>query len=807
MKNYFSEQLLNILDEGALIANALNQKYVTPRHLLLAMKKQDGCLVSEFLKDIPNKKIKKIGSKNIPHRELSASARRSLLKGISLAYMYEHRYVGSEHLLAGILQINEPETNKFLEYSNIDRMKLEKKTLHVLKNAAQLSEFGEALQKARIQKEDKKSTNTYLEQFASNLTTKKVQKQIDPCIAREKEIERIIEIFSRRRKNAPILLGPAGVGKTAIVEGLAKRILQGDVPEYMMNKTVYSLDLASLMAGSMYRGELENRLKNILKEIEENKEIILFIDEIHNMLGVGGQDGAMDMANILKPALARGTIRCIGTTTHADYRKYFEKDAALSRRFQPIFVDEPNRDQTFEILKGSKQSYENFHGISISDDLIYDAIDLAHTHIPDKRFPDKAFDVLDEAGAGMRSKKRNTARNKLYGELNRELRSILKEKQSAVLDEQYGKAKIIEKKEKSIIRKLEKIQSSIKSPFHDKKKTLLKTDIHRAISKICQIDEKHLLHNEGEKLLKLEKILGKKIYGQDAALASLANTLRRAKAGLSHPERPIASFLFYGPSGTGKTYTSQLLAEYLFANKNSYIKIDMSEYAEKFTLSKLIGSPAGYVGYQESGVLTSAVKENPNSVVVLDEIDKSHPDIANVLLQILEQGYLLDSSGSQINFRNCIIIITANSNNNESSITGFSREQSIQNTNNDAVLKTLKPELLNRIDKVIAFQQLGKKELLPIVKQEIKKLQEKLSRNSNTLKTSSKLLLHLAKNSKQDGAARSIQSQVHTQLEEALIPYLLSNDARGIDFLADIKNGEIVIQKQKNNGNRKSQSS
>ena len=575
--------------------------------------------------------------------------------------------------------------------------------------------------------------------------------KLDPVIGRDKEIERVIQILSRRTKNNPVLIGEPGVGKTAIVEGLAQMIVADNVPENLLNKRVVALDLSAMVAGSKYRGEFEKRLKAVMDEIMESGNIILFIDELHTLVGAGAAEGAIDASNILKPALARGELQTIGATTLDEYRKYIEKDAALERRFQSVLVEEPTPEETIEILKGLRDAYEAHHKVAITDEAIEAAVHMSHRYITDRFLPDKAIDLVDEAASRVRLS--NNTRPPELKELNEQLENIQKEKEAAIKSQEFEKAAILRDKEKELQKELENLKNNWQQNKNRRESTVTPEDIAEIVSSWTGIPVNKLEETEATKLLRLEEVLHQRVIGQDEAIKVVAQAVRRARAGLKDPDRPIGSFIFLGPTGVGKTELARALAEALFDDEEAMVRIDMSEYMEKHSVSRMIGSPPGYVGYDEGGQLTEPIRRRPYSVVLFDEIEKAHPDVFNILLQILEDGQLTDSTGRKVDFKNTVVIMTSNVGANlieREATMGFKvniDEKEEYEDMKDKVMtelrRTFRPEFLNRLDEIIVFHALNKEHIKEIVNLMLNDLRKRLEENNITIEVTdeAKMLL------------------------------------------------------------------
>ncbi len=644
-----------------------------------------------------------------------------------------HNYIGTEHILLGLIREGEGVAAQVLVKLGADLSRVRQQVIQLLSgySGAGSPEAGKAGATAGSGSETQ-SGSLVLDQFGRNLTQQAREKKLDPVIGRAREIERVMQVLSRRTKNNPVLIGEPGVGKTAIVEGLAQRITVNDVPETIAGKQLYTLDLGALVAGSRYRGDFEERLKKVLKEIRTRGDIILFIDELHTLVGAGAAEGAIDAASILKPMLARGELQTIGATTLDEYRKHLEKDAALERRFQPIKVEEPSVAHTIEILKGLRDRYESHHRVTITDQALVAAANLADRYISDRHLPDKAIDLIDEAGSRMRIRRMQTPPD--YKELENELSRVVQSKKEAVEGQHYEEAGKLRDKEKALLEQKATKEREIKESGVDLFDEVDEEAIAEVLSIWTGIPVYKLTEEETAKLLRMEDELHKRVVGQEDAIKSVSQAIRRTRAGLKDPKRPSGSFIFLGPSGVGKTELAKTLSEFLFGDESSLIALDMSEYMEKHTVSRLVGSPPGYVGYEEGGQLTEAVRRKPFSVVLFDEIEKAHTDVFNTLLQILEEGRLTDAQGRSVDFRNTVLIMTSNLGTADlrKAAVGFSKADEavsyakMKEKVNDALKQHFRPEFLNRIDETIVFHELSKPEVVSIVDLMVKRVQDQL---------------------------------------------------------------------------------
>ncbi|MBI4256733.1 ATP-dependent Clp protease ATP-binding subunit [Candidatus Uhrbacteria bacterium] len=799
----FSTHLKNVLTRALCFVVEQDQKTIQPEHLLWALGTQKGCIAAEILKKngVKAMDLKKLAGTGQTTRvlcdasgltlHLSNDAKRIVEKAVLTANVYGHRYIGTEHLLSGLIQINPRVTESFFTEIQLDLKELKSQLAVVLKSTSKfpnltgtstvesLSTVQAQPQKPEGQINEEKKVSA-LEYFAMELTSLESQKKIDPVIGRETEIERIMEVLCRRTKNNPLLLGEPGVGKTAIVEGLAKQITQGRVPPVLANKRIFSIDMALLIAGTMYRGEFEGRLRQIVDEVRNNPEIILFIDEIHSIVGAGAASGSMDAAHILKPALARGEIRCIGATTPGEFKKHIETDAALERRFQTILVDEPSQEKTVEILEGIAPYYEQFHRVRISHDALTQAVALSSRYLQDRQLPDKAIDLIDEAAASVRVHTLTPGPIERERELQDTLVALKETKRQAVIEERFDEAMRLKEEEERLSVHLHVMTNQEDlSPIP----AITTQDIARVVSRTTGIPFEDLVASDKSQLLKLEEQLRTNILGQDRVIDTVAGALRRAKTGIAHPNRPLASLLFLGPSGVGKTELAKTIAQILFHTKQHFIRLDMSEYAEGFTMSKLIGAPAGYVGYKEGANLTDRVKQRPYCVVLFDEIEKAHRDVQNLLLQILEEGELTDATGRTINFKNAIIVLTSNVGLErfERGDMGFLGSQ-IDRTiaMNQDLRKELedrfRPELLNRLDHTCIFQPLEETILERIVEKQLGELVERMQTQGLTLNLHKNLTSHISAKLEPKFGARHVRTVIQNEIEHKIAERLSKKD-------------------------------
>jgi ATP-dependent Clp protease ATP-binding subunit ClpC len=707
-----------------------------------------------------------------------------------------HNYIGTEHLLLGLIREGEGVAARVLENLGVDLTKVRSNVIRML---------GETRGATTTTAPGRSKTPT-LDEFSTNLTQSAQEQRLDPVVGREKEIERVVQILGRRTKNNPVLIGEPGVGKTAIAEGLAQRIVNGDVPEILSDKKIVQLDIGLLVAGTKYRGEFEERLKKVMDEIRQAGNIILVIDELHTLIGAGAAEGAIDAANILKPALSRGELQCIGATTISEYRKHIEKDAALERRFQPVMVEEPTVEETIEIMRGLREKYETHHKLVISDEALEAAAKLSSRYIADRFLPDKAIDLIDEASSRVRLS--SSALPPEGKALEKDLKALVREKEQAIRNQEFEKASDLRDKEAELREKIREMAEEWKKQQEDKKIVVTEEHIAQIVASWTGVPVSKLTESESEKLLKMEETLHERVIGQHDAVTAISKSIRRARVGLKNPNRPIGSFIFSGPTGVGKTELAKALADYFFGSQENIIRVDMSEFMERHTVSKLIGSPPGYVGYNEGGQLTEQVRRKPYSVVLFDEIEKAHPDVFNILLQILDDGRLTDSKGRNVDFKNTIIIMTSNVGargiENPSPF-GFSvndddekaRYEKMKETVMDEMKKMFRPEFLNRLDDIIIFHQLTKTEIREIVDIMLKDLVSRLNAQNMTLTIPDEVKDALAKEgySPSYGARplrRVIQRKIEDELSEQI---LLGRFKEGDSIVAALKDNEIVFEK------------
>jgi len=706
-----------------------------------------------------------------------------------------HTYVGTEHILLGLIREGEGVAARVLNNLGISLNKARQQVLQLLGNSEVVS--------SNQSHSNHHSTPT-LDELARDLTTIAKEGGLDPVIGREQEIERVIQVLSRRTKNNPVLIGEPGVGKTAIAEGLAQRIVNNEIPETLRDKRVMSLDMGTLVAGTKYRGEFEDRLKKIMEEIRQAGNVILFIDELHTLIGAGGAEGAIDASNILKPALARGELQAIGATTIDEYRKYIEKDAALERRFQPIRVDEPTVEETIQILQGLRDKYEAHHRVKITNEAIEQAVHLSDRYITDRFLPDKAIDLIDEAASKVRLVSYTVPPN--LKELETHLTEVKKEKEAAVQSQEFEKAASLRDKEQQLKEELDRTKNQWKEHQGRTDTEVTVEDIAQIVASWTGIPVSKINEEESDRLLKMEEILHERVIGQEEAVKAISRAIRRARAGLKDPKRPIGSFIFLGPTGVGKTELARALAEAMFGDENAIIRIDMSEYMEKHSTARLIGAPPGYVGYEEGGQLTEKVRRKPYSVILLDEIEKAHPEVFNILLQVLEDGRLTDGKGRTVDFRNSIIIMTSNvgaemiKKNIGLGFTTHSAEQDYDHMKErvmDELKRSFRPEFLNRLDEIIVFHSLNEEHIKQIASLLAEQLRKRLAEYGVDFELTDAAKVFLAKEGFDPNfGARPLRRALQKHIEDKLSEELLKGTVtKGDKVTIDVENGELLVKK------------
>ncbi len=726
-----------------------------------------------------------------------------------------HNYIGTEHLLLGLIREGEGVAARVLENLGVDLNKVRSNVIKMLGDTKPQSSGSTSGSSSSSSTSSGGKTKTpSLDEFGRDLTLAAQELRLDPVVGREKEIERVIQILARRTKNNPVLLGEPGVGKTAIAEGLAIRIVNAEVPDVLDGKKIIQLDMGLLVAGTKYRGEFEERLKKIMDEIRQAGNIILVIDEMHTLIGAGAAEGAIDAANILKPALSRGEIQVIGATTSDEYRRYIEKDSALERRFQPVIIDEPSVDDSIEILKGLKPKYEEHHGLIISDDAIVTAVNLSSKYINDRFLPDKAIDVIDEASSKVRLKASKMCPE--AKELEKELKDLIKQKEDAIRNQEFETASQLRDDEADLRDKIREVSNQWREEHEVNKATVTSEDIAQVIAMMTGVPVTKLTEGESERLLKLEDTLHKRVIGQHDAIVAISKAIRRARVGLKAPNRPIGSFIFCGPTGVGKTELAKALAEAMFGSEDNMIRVDMSEFMEKHSTAKLIGSPPGYVGYDDGGHMTELVRKKPYSVILFDEIEKAHPDVFNIMLQILDDGRLTDSKGRHISFKNTVIIMTSNVGANmiqNVSKLGFStaedeskdKYEKLKETVSEEMKKAFRPEFLNRIDETIVFAHLSKEEIRQIVDLMLKDLLKRLEEKELNIEVTDEVKDHLAESGYSEAyGARPLRRLIQRKLEDSLAEEILSGKYGSGDIIkVTLDNDKIAFEKAKKRSSKK----
>ncbi len=792
----FTERARQVVVLAQEEARTLKHNYIGTEHILLGLLREEEGLAARVLEslDITVERVRaqvvrivgsgeEVTSGQIP---FTPRAKKVLELALREALSLGHNYIGTEHILLGLVRENEGVAARILLDFDADSEKIRNEVIRMLSGPGgrrQGQSSGSGGSGSSGSPGEGKKSSKLLDQFGRNLTKLAAEGKLDPVVGRETEIERIMQILSRRTKNNPVLIGEPGVGKTAVVEGLAQRITNSDVPELLKNKQIYTLDLAALVAGSKYRGEFEERLKKVMKEITQRGDIILFIDELHNLVGAGAAEGAIDAASILKPALARGELQTIGATTLDEYRKYLERDSALERRFQQIRVEEPSIEETVEILKGLRDRYEQHHKVQITDEALRAAGELASRYIADRFLPDKAIDLIDEAASRMRIKSMTSppANRELEGEVE----TTRREKEAAIEAQEFEKAAALRDKERKLTNKKHEFEKEWEAGETGERPSIGEEEIADIVSMWTGIPVFKLTEAETQKLMRMEDELHKRVIGQHPAVEVISKAIRRSRAGLKDPKRPTGSFIFLGPSGVGKTELARTLAEFLFGDDESMIRIDMSEYMEKHAVSRLVGSPPGYVGYDEGGQLTEAVRRKPYSVLLLDEIEKAHPDVFNILLQILEDGRLTDAQGRTVDFRHAIVIMTSNIGAAEiarNTPLGFAVSEDetgityddMKNRIMGELKKVFRPEFLNRIDDVIVFHKLQKEEVKQIVELLLLRIRESMAERELQLElTDPAKDLLVEKGWDPSMGARPLRRAIQRYIEDPLADFVL----------------------------------
>ncbi len=806
----FNERTEKVLLYAEEEAKAFLHGYVGTEHVLLGIIKEGDGISGKILYDmgVTANEVRNLveeyegkGDMELQKNKIPLTPRTKRLLELSIveATNLNHNYVSPEHVMLALISEGEGVAYTILNNLDVDFEKLRKEILERLSSGEEIGINNKA---SSYRNEDTPA----LDQFGTDLTQMAEEGKLDPVIGREKETQRVLEILCRRTKNNPCLIGDPGVGKTAIAEGLAQRIVSGNIPEILKDKRVVTLDISSMVAGSKYRGEFEERLKKVMQELKSVGNVLLFIDEIHTIVGAGGAEGAIDASNILKPSLARGEIQCIGATTIDEYRKYIEKDAALERRFQPVTVGEPSKEEAILVLRGLRDKYEAHHGVKITDDALEAAVNLSDRYITDRFLPDKAIDLIDEAGAKVRIENLTAPPDlKKYEE---EMEKAAKEKADAIRLQDFEKAARLRDKEKELKEKIDEFKKNWKSGSGGENHIVSEMQIAAIVSKWTNVPVEKLTERESEKLLKLEEILHNRVIGQEEAVKSVSRAVRRARVGLKDPKRPIGSFIFLGPTGVGKTELSKALAEAMFGDESNMIRIDMSEYMEKHSVSRLIGSPPGYVGFDEGGQLTEGVRRKPYSVLLFDEIEKAHPEVFNILLQILEDGRLTDGKGKTVNFRNTIIILTSNvgaSTIKKQKSMGFATSKDEKENEyekmKENVLEELKhsfrPEFLNRVDDTIVFHKIEESDLKEIVKLMLKSVCARLEEQDINVNFSEEAEKYLAeKGFDPTYGARPLRRTITKIVEDKISEQILSGIVKnGDEISVSLKDNELQFSK------------
>jgi ATP-dependent Clp protease ATP-binding subunit ClpC len=809
MQSQFTDKAQNALAQASRCARSLKQGYIGTEHILVGLLKEDTGVAAKVLADngvetgqVMDMIRDLIAFENgvaVKDREgYSPRAARILEEAHSQAARFGQKQTGTEHLLLALIKEGENVAVRLLNTLGANVQKIYVDTLIAIGQDGNL--YKEDLGK----RGDRKAKQSTLEQYSRDLTALAREGKLDPVVGRDEEIRRVIQILSRRTKNNPCLVGEPGVGKTAVVEGLATRIVAGDVPFTVQNKRVLTLDLSGMVAGSKYRGEFEERIKKVLKEVTEDGNIILFLDELHTIIGAGGAEGAIDASNIMKPSLARGEIQLIGATTIAEYRKYIEKDAALERRFQPVTVEEPTEEEAVRILEGIKGKYEAHHHVTITPEAVEAAVRLSSRYINDRNLPDKAIDLIDEAAASARLHAMD-APDKAK-EISDKIRELDWEMEKAIRVEAFAQMAEIKKKQDALVKKQERLLKKREKREEENTLSIGENEIAEVVAQWTKIPVQKLAEKESERLLKLEKTLHKRVIGQEEAVTAVAKAIRRGRVGLKDPNRPIGSFLFLGPTGVGKTELSKALAEAMFGSEDAMIRVDMSEYMEGHSVSKMIGSPPGYVGFEEGGQLSEKVRRNPYSVVLFDEIEKAHPDVFNVLLQVLDDGHITDSKGRKVSFKNTVLIMTSNAGAQrivDPKNLGFATEKSetkdyekMKSNVMEEVKRSFKPEFINRIDDIIVFHQLNNENMKEIVNLLASNLYKRCEDQLGIhLTITVALKEHLVKKYADNKmGARPLKRAIQSVVEDALAEeILLKKVVPGDKVSAGFKNGKVVF--------------
>ena len=804
----FTERARRVLTLAQEEAQRFNHNYIGTEHLLLGLVREGDGVAAKVLANL-GVELNKVRSAVefiigrgdravLGEIGLTPRAKKVIELAVDEARRLNHHYIGTEHLLLGLVREGEGIAAGVLESLGVNLERVRAETTRVLSQSMPQGQHPGARTATRTPTVD---------QLGMDLTAAARAGKLDPVIGRAKEIERVIQILSRRTKNNPVLIGEPGVGKTAIAEALAHRIVAGEVPETLQGKRLLTLDIGSLVAGTKYRGEFEERLKKVIEEIKSSGNCVLFIDELHMLVGAGAAEGAVDAANILKPSLARGELQCVGATTLDEYRKHIERDAALERRFQPVVVDEPNVEDTIEILRGIKERYEEHHKLTISDEALKSAAELAARYVADRFLPDKAIDLVDEAASRVRIRRSSTPPS--LKEAMRGLESLRKEKDAAISQQQYEYAAELRDREVKLQEKIEKMEQGWESEREESKPVVTDEDIAEVVSMWTGIPLSRIANEESARLLQMEATLHGKVVGQDEAITTIAKAVRRARAGLKDPRRPIGVFIFLGPTGVGKTYLARALSEFMFGSEDAMIKLDMSEFMERHNVARLVGAPPGYIGYDDGGQLTDTVRRKSYCLILLDEIEKAHPEVFNMLLQIFDEGHLADAKGRKVDFRNTVIIMTSNVGSDlikRDTSLGFSIQRDEIKTAQQAyekmkdkvmeeMKKTFRPEFLNRIDSPVVFHSLSKEHIRLIVELDLKDVEKQLNLKGVNLEVTDEAKDWLGeKGYDQTFGARPLRRVIQNEIEDKLSEGLLQGRHQPGDTIAiDVKDGALVF--------------
>ena len=807
MQKGYTAQAEKVLITAKNLARKWNHPYVGTEHLLLALKKEFTGVASQVLgmNGVEDEKVVKIieelvaPGQDVKRKKIAFSPRLEFLldNAMQEAVRQNSEKIGTEHMLLAMIKDADCVATRILVTLNVDLAKVQDDILETV-GLNPKEYYEEGYEGGRV-------PGGMLEQFATDLTVQAAEGKLDPVVGREAEIERLMQVLSRRTKNNPCLIGEPGVGKTAVIEGLASRIAEGIVPEGMRDKHILTLDLSGMVAGSKYRGEFEERMKKLLREVRSDSNVILFLDEIHTIIGAGGAEGALDAANILKPSMARGEIQLIGATTISEYRKHIEKDAALERRFQPITIEEPDMELCKRIMDGLKEKYEAHHRVKIEEEALCAAIQLSERYINDRNLPDKAIDVLDEACSKVSLRGYKVPEN--LEKLELMLQEMLVRKEEEIKAGNFAEASMIQQEQEEVIKKLERLKKRFQMSQEKQELFVTEEDIATVVSSWTKIPVQKLTESEGTRLRKLEQTLHKRVIGQEEAVTAVAKAVKRGRVGIKSPNRPVGSFLFLGPTGVGKTELAKTLAEALFGKDDAMIRVDMSEYMEKHSVSKMIGSPPGYVGHDDGGQLSEKVRRNPYSVVLFDEIEKAHPDVFNILLQVLDDGHITDSQGRKVDFRNTVIIMTSNAGAKaivEPKKLGFAAKEDaaedykkMKNNVMEEVKRLFRPEFLNRIDETIVFHSLNEEHMKKIVGLMCRELSERVKKQRNiklTIRDSVKKYI-VEKGTDKKYGARPLRRAIQNELEDKLAEAILDGDVKaGTEVVVSVAKEKVVFK-------------